>query len=122
MNKEIVNYIEAQIRYYNSAGEEQVQELGNSGDEEFAKVNAYQDILDNIKELEAVDAMIEKLPETPKMGYLYSSFNRLKSLNNGDDYKGFIVVKNDNIPLDNIYFTPYPIDLSTVTIKVETNE
>lgn len=45
---EIIEYIEQQIRHYNSQGEEQVQELDNSGDEEFAKVEAYKDVLNFI--------------------------------------------------------------------------
>lgn len=115
--KEIIEYIEQQIRYYNSQGEEQVQDLDNSGDEEFAKVEAYEDVLKELKDLQAIDAMIEKLPETPKMNYLYCGYDKLKSLNNGNEYKGYTIVKSEKMPIDTIYFTPYPICMSDITFK-----
>ena len=113
MNK-LIEYIEQQISEYETRGEEQVQEFGNSGDEEWGRVEAYRDILKQLREIESVDSMIARIPDKTIMFYLYCDYNRLKFLSTGDSYKGFTVVKYDAVPLDRIVFSPHEIDTKTI--------
>lgn len=114
MNK-LIEYIEQQIREYKSRAEEQVQELGNSGDEEWGRVEAYKDILKQLRDIEYVDSMVASIPDKTIMFYLYCDYSRLEFLSTGDNYKGFTVVKYDGVPLDRFVFSPYEIDTKTIT-------